>query len=49
MKTKILIYNEFCRHFRTLETYLPEQLIKAYESIGYIAFELPELLKEQAI
>lgn len=49
MKTTILIYNEFCIQQPNQETYLPEQLIKAYESIGYTAFELPELLKEQAI
>jgi len=44
----ILIYNDHLLHFGTLETYFPEQLIKAYENIGYIAFELPKSLQEQA-
>jgi len=44
----ILIYTDHLIHFRTLETYFPEQLIKAYESIGYVAFELPKSLQDQA-
>lgn len=57
MKTTILVYDHLCRQQPNQETYLPEQLIKAYESIGYTAFpsplqpiaELPEHLKEQAL
>lgn len=48
MKTTILIFDHLCRQCPNVDTYLPEQLIKAYESIGYTAFALPDFLKDQA-
>ena len=48
MKTKMLIYTNNGQYFGSTETYLVEQLIKAYKAIGLNAFELPRSLQGQA-
>ena len=44
----MLIYTNNGQYFGSTETYLVEQLIKAYKAIDLTAFELPASLQEQA-